>query len=359
MVRDSVRGIPAPGRAMLDPLSIEEASMLVRQVHTRNQDATDFLAVRETELPEPGPGEATVRIEAAGVSYGDLLQQRGVIPGTPKPPYVPGFDLVGKVERVGPGAGGVHTGQRVAALVRVGGYGEALNVPVERLLPVPDGVEPVSVAAASLNYFIAHQMLHRVARIERGGKILVHGASGGVGFAFLQLAALIGGVEVWGTASAMNADLLRAHGATPIDYRTEDFTRVVPRGIDAAFDPVGGRHFRASHSLLRRGGVMVGYGQNDVLRGDRKNMLVGAVGFLGGIVLPKLVPDGRRTMFYNAWSLEKAQPHAYREDLAAVLGLVARGLVGPKAVTVLPLADAAEAFAALREPGHGKLVLTP
>ncbi|WP_328603388.1 zinc-binding dehydrogenase [Amycolatopsis sp. NBC_00345] len=333
--------------------------MRVRQVHITDQGARDFLETRAIDLPEPGPGEATVRIEAAGVSYGDLLQQRGVIPGGPKPPYVPGFDLVGTVERLGSGDSTLHIGQRVAALVRVGGYGEALTLPVDRLVPVPEGAKPVDVAAAALNYFIAHQMLHRVARVERGSRILVHGASGGVGFAFLQLAALADGVEVWGTASAANADLLRANGATPVDYRAEDFTEVVPRGLAAVFDPIGGTHFRRSYSRLARGGVLVGYGQNDVLRGDRKNMLVGAVGFLGGIVAPKLLPDGRKTVFYNAWSLEKPQPQAYREDLAAVLDLVAGGRIGPTSVTTLPLDDAAKAFDALREPGHGKLVLTP
>jgi synaptic vesicle membrane protein VAT-1 len=321
--------------------------MQAEQVYARSRDASGALDLSTTPLSEPGAGEARVRVEAAGVSYGDLLQQRGVIPGGPKPPFVPGFDLAGVVEAVGPGVTAVAPGQRVAALVRTGGYSSALNVAADRLVPLPGDVSAVDAAAVALNYFIAQQMLHRVAGVAPGHRILVHGASGGVGVAFLQLAALIGNVTVWGTASARNADLLRAYGAEPIDYRTQDFRAVVRdagAGLRAVFDPMGGTHFWRGYGLLARGGILVGYGQNNVLRNGRRNMGIGAVGFLGGIVAPKLLPDGRRTTFYNAWALEKAQPQAYREDLARVLALLAAGQVAPTM---------------LESGTEGKIVLTP
>jgi NADPH:quinone reductase-like Zn-dependent oxidoreductase len=338
--------------------------MQAQQVYALNRDTSDFLDVRTTDAPEPAEGQARVRVEAAGVSYGDLLLQRGVIPGGPKPPFVPGFDLAGVVESVGPGVTGLQPGQRVAALIRNGGYSSVLNVPAERLVPVPDGVDPVDVAAIALNYFIAYQMLHRIGKIESGHRILVHGASGGVGVAFLQLAEQIGGVKVWGTASAANADLVRKHGAIPIDYRTENFVEVIKAdgaGLQAAYDPMGGTHFWKSYSLLRRGGKLVGYGQNNVLDKDgNKNMRVGAVGFLGGIVAPKLLPDGKGTVFYNVWHLEKSQPHAYREDMVTLLDLLAGGKIAPRAVKVLPLAEAGKAFEALQGQAQGgKIVLTP
>jgi NADPH:quinone reductase-like Zn-dependent oxidoreductase len=336
--------------------------MQAQQVYVRHRAASDALEVRSVQLDPPAAGEARIRVEAAGVSYGDLLQQRGVIPGGPKPPFVPGFDLAGVVEATGPGVSAVRQGQRVAALVRTGGYSSALNVAVDRLVPVPDGVAPADAAAVALNYFIAQQMLHRVANVSSGDHILVHGASGGVGLAFLQLANLIGDVTVWGTASARNADLVRAYGGVPIDYHTQDFVAVVRSagaGLRAAFDPMGGTHFRRSYSLLRRGGILVGYGQNNALRDGKRNMGIGAVGFLGGIVAPKVLPDGRRTTFYNAWALEKSQPAAYREDLGRVLELLAAGRVAPRAVTVFPLAKADQAFEALQEGAAGKIVLTP
>ncbi|ASW56772.1 medium chain dehydrogenase/reductase family protein [Plantactinospora sp. KBS50] len=338
--------------------------MKAQRVYALNRGASEFFDIREVELPEPAAGQARVRVEAAGVSYGDLLLQRGVIPGGPKPPFVPGFDLVGVVESVGPGVVGLAAGDRVAALVREGGYSTALNVPAERLVPVPDGVDPTQAAAVTLNYFIAHQMLHRVADVRGGHRILVHGASGGVGLAFLQLAGLIGDVTVWGTASAGNADLLRAAGASPIDYRGEDFVAVVKAAganLRAVFDPMGGTHFWRSYSVLGRGGYLVGYGQSKALRDGRRDMRVGALGFLGGIIAPKLLPDGRQTVFYNAWALERSQPAAYREDLAQVLRLLAEGRIAPRAVTALPLAEAERVVRELAAPAGasgGKFVLT-
>lgn len=86
-------------------------------------------------------------------------------------------------------------------------------------------------------------------------------------------------------------------------------------------------------------------------------MLTGAVGFLGGIAAPKLVPDGRRTVFYNAWLLEKSQPDAYRADMTAVLSLLAGDMIAPKSVTTLPLQQASKAFSLLEDGADGKLVL--
>lgn len=320
----------------------------------------ESLRVQSADVPEPPPGQVRIRVEAAGVSYGDLLFQRGVVPGGPKPPFTPGCDVTGVVDSIGAGVTGLEPAQRVTALVVSGGYSTLLNVPAERLVPVPDGLDPVKVASVALNYFIAYQMLHRIARVGSGQRILVHGASGGVGLAFLQLAGSIGGVQVWGTCSAGNADLVRAAGATPIDYRNADFARVIRAaggGLHAVFDHIGGTHFWRSYGLLRRGGYLVAYGQNAALRNGRPNMLVGAVGFLGGIAAPKLLPDGRTTVFYNAWLLEKTQPSAYREDLAQILALLSADKIAPRSVNVLPLRHAREAFQSLEKGAAGKLVL--
>jgi NADPH:quinone reductase-like Zn-dependent oxidoreductase len=300
-------------------------------------------------------------VQAAGVSFGDVLQRVGMIPGGPKPPYTPGYDLTGVVEEVAE-PGPVEPGQRVTALVREGGYAELVTVPVDRLVPVPDGLPATDVAAVALNYFVASQMLHRVARVSAGQRVVVHGAAGGVGTAFLQLARLAG-VEAYGTASAGKLDLVRELGGIPIDYRAQDFVAVVRGlpggGVDAVFDPVGGPHFRRSYRALKRGGILVGYGQGEAMRDGRAHRGAAVAGFLGGVVLPKLVPDGRRTTFYNAWSLEKSQPSAYREDLAGVLELLRTGAIRPVLARTVPLADAARAHELLeRSAVRGKIVLT-
>ncbi|WP_380279673.1 medium chain dehydrogenase/reductase family protein [Kitasatospora purpeofusca] len=323
----------------------------------------EVLRLSSDELPAPAVGQVRVKVLAAGVSYGDILLRAGVIPGGPKRPFTPGYDLVGVVDQVGPGTRAPEPGRRVVALVRSGGYAQYALVAANRLVPLPDGVDPVEASALALNYFIAQQMLHRVAGVRRGGTVLVHSASGGVGTAFLELAALAG-VTVYGTCSAARAEQVRALGGRPID-RAEDFLRVVralPGGaVDAVFDPVGGRHFLRSYQAVRRGGVMVGFGQNAALRGtDRRDLLTGAQGFLGGIVLPKLVPDGKRTLFYNAWSLEKSHPAAYQQDLATVLELLQKGQVTPRVGRTVPLDRAADAHRAMESGAvTGKIVLVP
>jgi NADPH:quinone reductase-like Zn-dependent oxidoreductase len=322
----------------------------------------EVLALDSAEV-RPAPHEAVVRVTAAGVSYGDVLLRVGVIPGGPKPPFVPGFDAVGEVEQVGAEVTGLRTGQRVVALLHSGGYAERVAVPADRLVPVPDGLDPVQVAAAALNYFIAYQMLHRVAKVRKGTRLLVHGAAGGVGTAVLQLARLAG-VESYGTCSTAKLQVVRDLGGHPIDYRGEDFVatmKALPEpGVDVVLDPVGATHFWRSYRVLRRGGILIAYGQSAALRDGRADKLAGAVGFLGGIMLPKLVPDRRSTLFYNAWSLEKSQPRAYRDDLTAICELLAAGEIKPVVDRTLPLREAAEAHALLeRSAVVGKIVLLP
>ena len=337
--------------------------MQSRQVNVTRHGGPETLRLTAADVPAPGPGQALVRIEAAGISYGDILLSRGVIPGSPKPPYTPGFNIAGVIEATGPGVDPRRVGEPVAALVRTGGYAEHIVLPAERLVPRPTEVTAVAAASVALNYFIAYQMLHRVARVSPEQQILVHGASGGVGLAFVQLAALAG-VPCYGSASAAKQDLVARYGAQPFDYRSRDFVELVratPSGaVDAVFDPIGGRHFNRSYSVLRRGGILVGYGQSAAVAADgTPDRAAGAWGFLGGIVLPKLLPDGRRTVFYNAWSLEKKEPQAYRQDLAKVFELLAGGQIEPVLATTVPLAEAAQAQQRLQDSQvTGTLVLT-
>lgn len=323
---------------------------------------SEVLEQQSAESAAPGPGQAVVRVETAGVSYGDILLRTGVIPNGPTPPFTPGFDLVGKVHAVGPGVTEVSVGQRVTALVHEGGYSELISLPATRLVPVPDALDPVPVAASMLNYFIAYQMLHRVAKVREGQTVLVHGAAGGVGTAFLQLAAMAG-VTCYGTSSAAKRQVVTKYGGNHIDYRSKDFVseiRALPGGgVDAVFDAIGGTHFRRSYRVLNRNGILVAYGQSQALQNGRARKLIGAVGFLGGIALPKLFPDSKSTVFYNAWYLEKRQPEAYAEDIETILDLLANRKIEPVIAQSMPLHKAREAHDLLeRAATVGKIVLT-
>jgi NADPH2:quinone reductase len=231
----------------------------------------DALRVVEEECPEPKAGEVRVRVLAAGVALPDIMAREGVHPETPRVPFTPGWDLVGVVERLGAGVSGIETGQIVAAMPIKGAYAEFVCLPQSELVPVPSGLDPAEAVSLVLNYITAYQMLHRSAKVRSGQRVLIHGASGGVGTALLQLGRLAG-LEMYGTCSARGAPAVSELGAIPIDYKQQDFVKEINRltseGVNVVFDPLGGAHLWHSRQALRRGGKVVGYGNTTALRGE-------------------------------------------------------------------------------------------
>ncbi|EOD59979.1 alcohol dehydrogenase catalytic domain-containing protein, partial [Amycolatopsis vancoresmycina] len=175
----------------------------------------DGLRVEHRELPRPGAGEALVRVEATGVSFAEQQMRRGKYYDQPPFPFVPGYDVVGTVLEA---ADPALVGRRVAALTKTGGWRSHVVLPAADLVGVPDGLDAAEAETFVVNGITAWQMLHRIARVRTGAKILVHGASGGVGTTLVQLARAAG-IEVIGTASARNAGVVTALGATAVDYR--------------------------------------------------------------------------------------------------------------------------------------------
>jgi NADPH:quinone reductase-like Zn-dependent oxidoreductase len=316
--------------------------------------------IDESDLPIPRPGEARVKIEAATASYTDTIIRRGLYPDVrDKPPFTPGYDLVGVVDALGDGVSDLRVGQRVAAMTVVGAYSEYLCVRADWLTPAPESLDPAEAVCLVLTYTTAYQMLHRVAKVQPGRQILVQAAGGAVGTALLELGKLAG-LEMYGTASSRKHDWVAGWGATPIDYQTVD---VVSRtrelsggGVDAAFDPLGRDSFWRSFQVLRRGGTLVAYGFHDAVRG-RESM----VSFVWGYVqvpLWNLLPNGRSAIFYSITAMRRKCPVWFREDLTALFGLLAEGRIQPIIAARVPLAEAPKAHRLLdEESAQGKIVL--
>src|SRR5512142_2314325 len=244
--------------------------------HTRvivtHYGGPDALQLVEEECPEPGHGEVRVRVLAAGVSLPDTMAREGIHPETPPVPYTPGWDLVGDVDRPGDGASGIEPGQRVAAMPIHGAYAEYVCLPQRELVPVPPGLDAAEAVSLILNYVTAYQMLHRSAKVRTDQRVLIHGASGGVGTALLQLGRLVG-LEMYGTCSSRGAAAVSELGGIPIDYQQQDFVKEIQGltnpGADVVFDSMGGAHIWRSRKALRRGGKVVAYGLTGSLRGGR------------------------------------------------------------------------------------------
>jgi NADPH2:quinone reductase len=208
-----------------------------RRVVVSRHGAPDVLQVLEETIPRPKAGEVRVRVQAAGVSAYDLMHRSsGSLPGSPNLPFTLGEDVVGVVEELGEGVTSVEPGQTVAGYPRGGGYTETICLPAAEVVPVPDGVDPAEAVCLVTNYLTAYMLLHPTAKVRSGERILVHGAAGGVGSALLELGKLAG-LEVYGTASTYNHELVADLGATPIDYRTEDFVKRVRSFTAAGVEP--------------------------------------------------------------------------------------------------------------------------
>ena len=303
----------------------------------------------EEYLPTPRAGEVRVRILAAGVAFADVLMRRGLYPGTPKFPFAPGYDIVGEVDALGDGVSHFKIGQRVAALTMIGGYSGSTVVPASRLVPVPNGLDPAEAVSLVLNYVTAYQMLHRVAKLREGQRVLIHAAAGGVGTAALQLGELAG-FEMFGTASKPKHALVASLGATPIDYRSENFVarlrELAPGGVDAVLDPIGGKNWWASYGCLRKGGALVCYGSQAALS---EGKLAAGFGF-ATLGLVKILPDGKRASWYNVKSLSDTSPEMFREDLTCLFDLLCQQKVRPVIAGRFPLREAARANELLERP---------
>jgi NADPH:quinone reductase-like Zn-dependent oxidoreductase len=269
------------------------------------------------------------------------------------------------VVAVGDGVDRTWVGRRVAALTKVGGWASAIVLDAADLLPVPDGVDPAAAETVVVNGITAWQMLHRRARVRRGGTILVHGANGGVGSTLVQLARHAG-IRVIGTCSARNADAVRALGAEPVDYAAPDLPgrvrALAPDGVDAVFDHVGGPGIVDSWRLLARGGTLVSYGSaatRDVAGSSKLPVLA----LFARLMWWNLAPNGRHAGFYNIWAGARRRAAfraRLRDDLAAVLALLAAGDLTAQVAARIPLDRVAEALElAESRTVVGKVVLVP
>ena len=329
----------------------------------------DALRVVEEDCPEPKEGEVRVRVVAAGVSLPDLMMREGVHPETPRVPFTPGWDLVGVVDRVGGKVTGIEPGQLVAALPITGAYAQFVCLPPRELVPVPPGLDAAEAVSLVLNYVTAYQMLHRSARVRPAQRVLIHGASGGVGTALLQLGRLLG-LEMYGTCSSRGASAVSELGGTPIDYRQQDFVEEIHRltgdGVDAVFDGIGGTHIWRSREALRPGGRVVAYGLTASLRGGRlasgrpgRRRRLRPIAIFGlYIVAGWILPGRRRVVPYSIQWLKRMKPAYFREDLSALFELLGQQKIKPLIAQRLPLAEARRAQELLGEGGvTGKIVL--
>lgn len=322
----------------------------MRAVRIHEVGGPELMRLEELATPEPGPGEARVAIEAAGVNFIDIYYRTGQYP---RPlPLVLGQEAAGTVEAVGPGVQDVRVGDRVAWQGQLGAYATHAVVPVELLVPIPEGVGTRDAAAVMLQGMTAHYLTHSTYPLQPGDTCLVHAAAGGVGLLLCQMAKLRGARVIGTTSTEEKAALAREAGADEVIlYTREDFAPATRRltggeGVAVVYDGVGRATFDGSLDALRIRGYLVLFGQ------------------ASGAVPPV---DPQRLNAKGGLFLTRPSIVHYtrtRDELLArtrdIFGWLASGQLRLRIGRTYPLADAAQAHRDLAgRATTGKLLLTP
>jgi NADPH:quinone reductase len=334
-----------------------------RVVRLRRFGGPDELEVVDAPLPAPGPGEVRVRVLASSLEYTDVVIRRHLYPQTMnrRPPFVLGYDVVGEIDQPGEGVGGFQPGDRVADMTVLGSNAAYRTLRAQDLVRVPEGVDAAEAAALVLSWTTAYQLLHRAAHVQRGQRVLVHGAAGAVGQALLVLGRQAG-LELWGTARGEHAALVRELGATPIDYQHEDFTRVLPNGFDVIFDGIGEDGYRRSLAALKPGGLLCVYGYTASVqtRHRLRTLLTWFARIYLWRQLLSWLPGGKRVRVYSINLMRARHPAWFREDLERLFGMLAAGAIQPRVAGRISFDEVAEAHRRVEAGGlDGKLVLCP
>ena len=341
----------------------------MRAAVIRRYGPPGVLDIQDVPDPQPKPGEVLIRVKTIGVNFADLLQRIGVYPKSPAPPFVPGLEVAGIVERVaeGPKSGegeALRPGDAVAAMTNFNGYAEWVTTPAQLAFRLPTGMPFDDAAAIPVNYLTAYHSIITMGNMQPGDRILIHGAAGGVGIAAVQLAKTRG-LKIFGTAGPAKQETLRKLGVDhAIDYEKDDFVHVVskfaPEGIEMVMDPIGGRSFAKSYQCLGSTGRLVIFGFSTISGAEgKKNLFTAAKAMLETPRFHplKLLEKNASIIGVNLGGLQ-ARPTLMRSQMADIFAMYAAGKIRPLVGKKFPLQEAAAAHQFIHDRKNiGKVVL--
>lgn len=323
----------------------------MRAFQAETLESIDSYRAVDLSPPEPGRGEIRVKVAACGVGYVDALVSLGRYQVKPPVPHVPGNEVGGTVEALGPGVTGLAVGDRVMAAVRTGGFAELAVGPAAAALRIPDQMSFAQAAGFRVNYLTALHGLRDRAALQPGERLLVFGAAGGVGAAAVQVGLALG-AQVIAAGSTPDkrafAEGLGAQGVIDVEpegWRDRLKALTGGKGVDVIFDPVCGALFEAGFRSLAWGGRHL------------------VVGFAGGKGIPALpsnlsIMKGAALVGVDVRQFPIFEPAKAAAELTELLAWVGEGRLSPPVGRTFPLADASQALEfALSGTGLGKTVL--
>lgn len=305
------------------------------------------LEMRDIAQPTPGPGEVVIKVATCGLNFGDLLIIKGSYQEKPPLPATLGMELAGTVTAVADDISHIRVGQRVASYSGFGGLAEYAAIPAEICVPIPDTMNFIDAAAFLVAYGTSHVGLDYKAQLKPGERLLVLGASGGVGLTAVELGKVMGAEVIACARGAEKLEICRQMGADHlINSETDDIRAIVKSlgGADVVYDPVGGDQFTQALRATNPEGRMIplGFASGDVPQIPANIVLVKNITVLG--------------LYWGGYA--RLKPSVLTDSFAALFDMHAAGKLKPHVSNVLPLAQANEALDLLRtRKATGKVVV--
>jgi len=315
----------------------------------KHGNADEAFEVRETAKPVPKPGEVLVKVEGFGLNFADVMARKGMYQDAPPIPSLIGYDVVGRVERVGSNVKHLLEGDRVTALTRFGGYAEYALTDARAAAKISDHISIPEATALTTQYCTAYYCAAEMVNLFEGDRVLIHSAAGGVGSALLQYAKYKKCEIFATTGSPSKVEMLKQMGAQHVidtsKIEFEDYLEETTKGdgIDVIFDAVGADYIRKGIGALASGGRIVCYGAAQM--SDSTNIFSKiAKGLQFGIYHPaQFMMNSKSLIGVNMLKIADNKPEVLKRCLENVVRLVEEGVFKPQEGKVFKASDIAEA----------------
>lgn len=305
------------------------------------------LTLRELEMPMPGQGEVLIQVDTCGLNFGDLLIIKGTYQEKPPLPFTLGMEMAGTITALGEGVDHLKVGQRVAAYTGFNGLAEYAAIPAAVCVPIPEEMTAVDAAAFLIAYGTSHVALDYKARLQPGERLLVLGASGGIGLTAVELGKMMGAEVIAVARGADKLAVCKEAGADHlINSETDDIRAIVKElgGADVVYDPVGGDQFKAAMRACNPEARLIplGFASGEVPQIPANILLVKNLSVLG--------------FYWGGYA--KIKPSVLTDSFAELIEWYVAGKLKPHVSNVMPLEQANEALALLRDrKATGKVVV--